>query len=355
MTAPQRPDVDPYDGPPPTDLVVEDITVGDGPEAVSGQTVTVHYVGVAHSTGEEFDASWNRGAPFRFPLGAGRVIARLGPGRGRHEGRRPAKAGDPAAPGLRRPRRGRCDQAGRDPGLRRGPAGRELTGGGDRGLSHGRRCLAKFPGLVCLEWQRDRDRQTKPCIPSHVTRSRCCGVGNTLQLVLTSDTHLPRRAHGPAGPGVGGDRRGRRGRARRRLGGRSDCSTRSRSERRGWWACAATTTAPRCGRGCPRSPGSSWPVSGSPWCTRPGPRPGGSAGAPPRTPTSTCSSSGTATSPGTRPRPAPTAPLRLLNPGSPTDRRRQPTYTWMTAEVGDGALAGVTLHHLPPRRPPSGT
>ena len=73
MTAPQRPDVDPYDGPPPTDLVVEDITVGDGPEAVSGQTVTVHYVGVAHSTGEEFDASWNRGAPFRFPLGAGRA------------------------------------------------------------------------------------------------------------------------------------------------------------------------------------------------------------------------------------------------------------------------------------------
>ena len=74
MTAPQRPDVDPYDGPPPTDLVVEDISVGDGPEAVPGQTVSVHYVGVAHSTGEEFDASWNRGAPFRFPLGAGRVI-----------------------------------------------------------------------------------------------------------------------------------------------------------------------------------------------------------------------------------------------------------------------------------------
>lgn len=42
--------------------------------------------------------------------------------------------------------------------------------------------------------------------------------------------------------------------------------------------------------------------------------------------------------------------LRLLNPGSPTDRRRQPTYTWMTAEVRDGRLAGVTLHHLPPRR-----
>ncbi len=40
--------------------------------------------------------------------------------------------------------------------------------------------------------------------------------------------------------------------------------------------------------------------------------------------------------------------LRLLNPGSPTDRRRQPTHTWMTAEITDGALAAVTLHHLPP-------
>ena len=74
MTAPQRPDVDPYDGPPPTDLVVEEITAGDGPEAVPGQTVTVHYVGVAHSTGEEFDASWNRGEPLSFRLGVGQVI-----------------------------------------------------------------------------------------------------------------------------------------------------------------------------------------------------------------------------------------------------------------------------------------
>lgn len=37
--------------------------------------------------------------------------------------------------------------------------------------------------------------------------------------------------------------------------------------------------------------------------------------------------------------------LRLLNPGSPTDRRQQPTHTWMTADVRDGALGAVTLHH----------
>ena len=71
----EKPEVAPIDGPPPTDLVVEDITVGDGEEAKPGQSVNVHYVGVAHSTGAEFDASWNRGSPFSFPLGAGRVIA----------------------------------------------------------------------------------------------------------------------------------------------------------------------------------------------------------------------------------------------------------------------------------------
>jgi peptidylprolyl isomerase len=60
---------------PPVDLVVTDVTIGDGAEATPGRTVSVHYVGVAHSTGEEFDASYNRGAPLRFPLGAGRVIA----------------------------------------------------------------------------------------------------------------------------------------------------------------------------------------------------------------------------------------------------------------------------------------
>ncbi len=37
--------------------------------------------------------------------------------------------------------------------------------------------------------------------------------------------------------------------------------------------------------------------------------------------------------------------LRLLNPGSPTDRRRQATFTWMTAEIVDGRLDDVRLHH----------
>ena len=71
----QRPEVDPVDGRPPADLEIQDITAGDGAEATPGHTVEVHYVGVSHSTGEEFDASWNRGSTFRFPLGAGHVIA----------------------------------------------------------------------------------------------------------------------------------------------------------------------------------------------------------------------------------------------------------------------------------------
>ena len=70
----RKPDVEPVPGPPPTDLVVTDLTVGEGPEATPGKTVTVHYVGVSHDSGEEFDASWNRGETFSFPLGGGRVI-----------------------------------------------------------------------------------------------------------------------------------------------------------------------------------------------------------------------------------------------------------------------------------------
>ena len=123
-----------------------------------------------------------------------------------------------------------------------------------------------------------------------------------LQLVLTSDTHLPRRARDlpeplwaaidaadvvvHAGDWV-----------------TSTCSTRWRRGPRGWWACTATTTGPRCGRGCRRSRGWSWAASGSPWCTRPGPPAGRERRCAAASRTSTCWCSGTATSPGTPPRP----------------------------------------------------
>lgn len=70
-----KPEIDFPDGPPPTDLVIVDVTAGDGTEAVAGSTVSVHYVGVAHSTGEQFDASYDRGSPLQFRLGAGQVIS----------------------------------------------------------------------------------------------------------------------------------------------------------------------------------------------------------------------------------------------------------------------------------------
>ena len=59
----------------PDELQIHDEVVGEGPEATAGRNVTVHYVGVAWSTGAEFDASWNRGEPFAFGLGAGQVIS----------------------------------------------------------------------------------------------------------------------------------------------------------------------------------------------------------------------------------------------------------------------------------------
>ncbi|TDC23457.1 FKBP-type peptidyl-prolyl cis-trans isomerase [Streptomyces sp. 8K308] len=69
-----KPEVDFPGGEPPADLEIKDIWEGDGPVAQAGAKVSVHYVGVSFSTGEEFDASWNRGAPLTFQLGAGQVI-----------------------------------------------------------------------------------------------------------------------------------------------------------------------------------------------------------------------------------------------------------------------------------------
>ncbi|MDX6689328.1 MAG: hypothetical protein QOG15_785 [Solirubrobacteraceae bacterium] len=69
-----KPEVPDPAGTPPDELVTDDVVVGDGQAAKPGDHVTVHYVGVSFSTGRQFDASWDRGQPFDFPLGAGRVI-----------------------------------------------------------------------------------------------------------------------------------------------------------------------------------------------------------------------------------------------------------------------------------------
>ncbi len=69
-----KPEVSVPDGDPPAELVVEDLTVGDGAEAKSGDQLAVNYVGVLFDTGEEFDSNFGNGAPFEFQLGAGNVI-----------------------------------------------------------------------------------------------------------------------------------------------------------------------------------------------------------------------------------------------------------------------------------------
>jgi peptidylprolyl isomerase len=61
-------------GTPPRKLVKEDIVKGKGPGAKPGDTVTVNYVGVNFSNGQEFDSSWDSGASFPVQLGAGMVI-----------------------------------------------------------------------------------------------------------------------------------------------------------------------------------------------------------------------------------------------------------------------------------------
>ena len=63
-----KPDIEFPGGPAPTDLVIKDLVVGDGPEAKPGDNVDVHYVGVEYDSGEEFDSSWNRGESISFPL-----------------------------------------------------------------------------------------------------------------------------------------------------------------------------------------------------------------------------------------------------------------------------------------------
>ena len=123
-----KPDVTiPADTTPPTELVIEDLTVGDGEEAAAGHNVDVHYVGVSWSTAQQFDASWDRGDTFGFRLGRGQVI------QGWDDGVAGMKVGGrrritiPPQHGLRRPGRRRGHRPQRDPGLRGRPPRRRLT------------------------------------------------------------------------------------------------------------------------------------------------------------------------------------------------------------------------------------
>ncbi|MDQ1547108.1 MAG: hypothetical protein QOH69_2012 [Actinomycetota bacterium] len=68
MTEKTKPEIDFYDGPEPTELVIRDIEVGTGAEAKPGSTVDVHYLGVEFESGEEFDSSWSRNQSIDFPL-----------------------------------------------------------------------------------------------------------------------------------------------------------------------------------------------------------------------------------------------------------------------------------------------
>jgi FKBP-type peptidyl-prolyl cis-trans isomerase len=143
----------PSDQAPSYQLEIEDIVVGDGDEAVSGRVVEVHYVGVSWKTGQQFDASWDRGSTFKFGLGKGQVIAGWDQGVAGNEGRRSSADHDPADAGVRQARRWPGDRTGRDPRLRRGPNQCSLT----------RRSWAKIrPGANATS--AGRRRRSKPTL-----------------------------------------------------------------------------------------------------------------------------------------------------------------------------------------------
>ena len=71
----EKPEIDFPEGDAPTELVITDLIEGAGAEVVPGSRVLTHYVGVAFSTGEEFDASWNRGEPLRSRWALARLSA----------------------------------------------------------------------------------------------------------------------------------------------------------------------------------------------------------------------------------------------------------------------------------------
>ncbi|MEU2660464.1 FKBP-type peptidyl-prolyl cis-trans isomerase [Streptomyces sp. NPDC007325] len=74
MSERTKPEVEVPEGDAPAELTIRDIVVGTGPEAKPGMVLRVHYVGVTFASGREFDASWDRGEPYKFALGGGKVI-----------------------------------------------------------------------------------------------------------------------------------------------------------------------------------------------------------------------------------------------------------------------------------------
>ncbi|MEU3708611.1 FKBP-type peptidyl-prolyl cis-trans isomerase [Streptomyces catenulae] len=74
MSGPTKPEVSVAEGDAPAELTLQDLVVGDGTEVKPGMVVRVHYVGVTYGSGKEFDSSWERGEPFKFALGGGKVV-----------------------------------------------------------------------------------------------------------------------------------------------------------------------------------------------------------------------------------------------------------------------------------------
>ena len=102
-------------------LQITDSQVGTGATPKKGQTCVMHYTGWLYENGakgKKFDSSVDRGQPFEFPIGTGRVIRRLGRGRRHHEGRRQAHADHSARARLWRARRRRRDSAQRHAAVR---------------------------------------------------------------------------------------------------------------------------------------------------------------------------------------------------------------------------------------------
>ena len=162
-------------------------------------------------------------------------------------------------------------------------------------------------------------------------------------LLLIADTHVPKRARDLPHAVWDEVARRRRRHARGRLGGARRCSMRSRRGPSASSRAGATTTATSCARGCPNAPTRPWVGVRFTVVHETGGSAGRDARMAKQYPDTDVLVFGHSHIPWDT---TATTGLRLLNPGSPTDRRRQPFCTYMTATVDDGELSDVTLHRL---------